>query len=453
MDSKIRYPRITISGARGIVGDDLTVENAMRMAWAYANLVGPGRIVLARDARRSGQLIGKAVETGLQAGGAIVFNLNLAPTPTVGIMIRQLGAKGGINITASHNPAPWNALKMFGADGTFPDQTFVDEYIQFLNKGTFKHVKWNEIRDSHIEDSALEHHAKLIEDKIDCSVIREREFKVVVDGCRSVGGLFLPPFLEQLGCEVVRLDCEPDGNFQRGLEPIPEHLEALRKKVIDEKADIGFACDPDADRLAVVSEKGEAIGEEFTLAFAVDSAMRRKEGGIAVVNLSTSMLTDTAARRHNGKVVRTAIGEANVAKGIRDHKAIIGGEGNGGVMDPAIHNGRDALTAAAHILALLADTGKTVSELVAQYPKYVIVKDKVEVNFDEAKKALDAIAAQPIEGEVDTRDGVKIVRDNAWLHLRCSNTEPIVRIIAEAEGEEAARQLIEEGKNLLTLKP
>jgi phosphomannomutase len=449
MNEMYQYPRITISGARGIIGEDLTVESAMRMAWAYANMVGRGPVVLARDARRSGSLISKAVETGLIAGGVWVVNIDLAPTPTVGIMIRHLDARGGINITASHNPVQWNALKMFGSDGTFPDQSFVDEYVDYLKKGEFRHVLWNEISSSSIDETALEVHSKLIENAINCNRIRDKGFKVVVDGCSSVGGHYIPPFLEQLGCEVVRLDCTPNGAFQRGLEPIPENLDRLCIKVQEEKADIGLAADPDADRLAIVSNEGKAIGEEFTLAFSTYSAMKQKGAGIAVSNLSTSMLTDFAAKQAGGSVIRTAIGEANVAKAIREHDAVIGGEGNGGVMDPAIHNGRDSLTAAAHILYLLADTGQTVSELAAEFPNYVILKDKIEVDLNQAKATLDELKTKPIDGEIDTQDGVKIIREDAWLHLRCSNTEPIVRIIAEAKGEEETQKLIDEGKELL----
>ncbi len=451
MTQTYTYPRITISGARGIVGQDLTAENALRMAWAYARLVGPGSVILARDARPSGLLIHGAVEAGLLAGGVEVIGLDLAPTPTVGIMIRTLGAKGGVNITASHNPAPWNALKFLSADGTFPTDEFVQKYIQFLHRGEFQHAAWNEIQLSRRDDSALETHARLIENAVDCGPIRAKKFRVVVDGCRSAGGVYLPPFLERLGCEVIRLDCEPDGHFQRGLEPIPENLGRLGERVRETKADIGMAADPDADRLALVDEHGRAIGEEFTLAFAVQAALQQTSGGNVVVNLSTSMLTDFAAQQAGGRVIRAAIGEANVAQGIREHHAVIGGEGSGGVMYPAVHNGRDSLTAAALALQLMARTGKTVSGLVADYPGYVILKDKITMDLVKAKSRLEEIAALDHGGEVDTRDGVKIIRPGAWLHLRCSNTEPIVRIIAEAEGIGETQRLIAEGKRLLGL--
>lgn len=449
MAQSYTYPRITISGARGIIGQDLTAENALRMAWAYARLVGPGAVILARDARPSGLLIRRAAEAGLLAGGVEVIDLDLAPTPTVGIMIRTLGAQGGVNITASHNPAPWNALKFFGADGTFPDDAFVQEYIQILHQGEFKHAAWNEIQPSRRDDSALDTHARLIENAVDCGPIRAKPYRVVVDGCRSAGGVFLPPFLERLGCEVVRLDCEPDGNFQRGLEPIPENLGRLGEKVQEAKADLGMAADPDADRLALVDEHGRPIGEEFTLAFAVQAALQQSGGGNVVVNLSTSLLTDYAARQAGGRVIRAAIGEAHVARGIRENHAVIGGEGNGGVMYPAVHNGRDSLTAAALVLWLMAQTGKTVSGLVAEYPDYVILKDKISMDLAKARERLEVIAAMDLGGEVDSRDGVKIIRSGAWLHLRCSNTEPIVRIIAEAEGIEKTQRLIAEGKRLL----
>ncbi|MGC9326087.1 MAG: phosphoglucosamine mutase, partial [Candidatus Hinthialibacter sp.] len=420
-----------------------------RMAWAYGRFIGGGMAVLARDARPSGRLLRSAVESGLLAGGCDVVDIGLAPTPTAGIMIRTLQAKGGINITASHNPPPWNALKMFGADGTFPSASFVQEYIQFLQQGIWQHAAWDEIGETRLDSTALEIHSRLIEEAIEGDTIREKHYRIVVDGCRSVGGLFLPAFLEKLGCEVIRLDCEADGNFQRELEPRPENLGRLCERVKQEKADAGFAADPDADRLAIVSEQGEAIGEEYTLAFSTYAALQKAGGGLAVVNLSTSMLTDFAAQQAGGRVMRTAIGEANVADAIREHHAVIGGEGNGGVMYPAVHNGRDSMTAAALTLQLMADSGQSVSELKNRFPNYVILKDKVHVDLEAAKKRLDELAASPPDGEVDAQDGVKIIRDEAWLHLRCSNTEPIVRLIAEARGETEARKLMEEGKRLL----
>jgi len=445
----MEFPRITISGARGIVGRDLTADNALYMAWAYARFIGEGDIVLARDARPSGRLLRSAVEAGLLAGGCGVVDLGLVPTPTVGIMIRALQAQGGVNVTASHNPSPWNALKLFGSDGTFPTGEFVEEYIHFLEHATLRHAEWNEIGESRFDTTGLEIHSQWVEKAIDCEPIRAKKFRVAVDGCRSVGGIFLPAFLRRLGCTVIELDCEPDGNFQHEMEPTPENLGGLCEAVLREKADIGFAADPDADRLAVVSEKGKAIGEEYTLAFATYAALKQAGGGVAVSNLSTSMLTDYAAKLAGGSSIRTAIGEANVVRGIREHNAVIGGEGNGGVMYPAVHTGRDSLTAVALILRLLADSGKTVSEMADEFPDYVILKDKVHVDLDKAQKKLDALAANPPGGEVDVRDGVKIIRNEAWLHLRCSNTEPIVRIIAEARGEAETRKLMDEGKRLL----
>ncbi len=444
------FPRITISGARGIIGNDLTVENAQRMAWAYARFIEGGAIVLGQDARQSGRLFHHAVISGLMAGGADVIDVGPAPTPTVGIMIRELQAKGGVAITASHNPSQWNALKFFAADGTFPESDFVDNYITFLHRGDYNHVAWDEIPTYETNSSALQTHCRSVLSAIDCRKIHERKFHVVVDGCRSVGGIFLPHLLARLNCTVITLDCVPDGNFTRGMEPTPNHLTALMQLVSAEQADLGFAVDPDADRLAVVSNEGKAIGEEFTLALSTYAALKRVPGGAVVTNLSSSLLNDHAAKQFGGRVIRTPIGEANVVRGIRDHNAVIGGEGNGGVMYPAVHIGRDALTGAALILQLLAESGKSVSEIVSEFPHYVILKDKVEMDLRQAHKKLETIAAMPHEEELDIRDGVKIIYDNAWLHIRCSNTEPIVRIIAEAEGEEKTRKFIEQGKTWLS---
>jgi phosphomannomutase len=448
MAPSLAYPRITISGARGIIGKDLTQENARAMALAYAVQVGGGKIVLGRDARRSGVQIREAVVEGLQAGGAEILDIGLAPTPTVGIMIRVLSARGGICITASHNPDEWNALKFFGPDGTFPAQAFVDEYIRILKDGSFLDAPPVEAPPLQMVDTALQTHTEMVLKTMDVDAVKQAGFKVVVDGCRSVGGLFLPPFLEQLGCEVIRLDCEPDGLFQRGLEPVPEHLGRLCEAVREHGADVGFAADPDADRLAIVSEEGRAIGEEFTLALAAWSALIDREGCV-VTNLSTSMLTDYAAKMAGGKAIRTPIGEANVAAGIIEHKAVIGGEGNGGVMYPAVHNGRDALTAAGLVLNLMAREKATVAGLVSRFPGYTIMKDKVEIDLTEAHRRLAEIARMKHDGDIDDRDGVKLIGDDWWLHLRCSNTEPIVRIIAEAEGEGRTQNLMKMGRTLL----
>ncbi len=449
MTQKNQYPRITISGARGILGEDLTVKNALQMAWAYARLIGGGPIVLGRDARPSGRLLRSAVEAGLMAGGAEVVDIGLVPTPTVGIMIRSLKAKGGIALTASHNPSQWNALKLFASDGTFPENSFIEDYIQYLQSGEFTHVSWHEIPGMSFDASALEIHCRLVKQAIDTRPIQNQTFRVVVDGCRSVGGVFLPHLLSQLNCTVVTLDCLPDGQFTRGMEPVPQNISRLGQMVLEEKADIGFAVDPDADRLAIVSNEGKAIGEEFTLALSTYAALKMNPSGNVVANLSSSLLNDFAAGKFNGQVYRTPIGEANVVKGIRDHNAVIGGEGNGGVMYPPVHIGRDSLTAAALVLYLLAETGKTVTEIVSEFPDYVILKDKVEMDLDLAQQKLDKIAGMQHEGVIDSRDGVKIINQNSWLHIRASNTEPIVRIIAEAEGKQQTEKLIAEGKNLL----
>ncbi len=443
------YPRITISGARGIVGEDLTVENVLRMAWAYARIAEGKKVVVGRDARPTGEMIKNAVLSGLLAGGVTVIDIDKVPTPTIGIMILKHQAAGGIGITASHNPTQWNALKMFGSNGIFPPQSFVDDYIQILSEGDFVHAKWDEVKERIIDDSALDTHCQLVMNAIDPEPVRKAKFKVLVDGCRSVGGIFLPALLEQLGCDVVCYDCEPDGKFTRGLEPVAQHLDDVCKAVKEHGVDVGLVSDPDADRLAIISEKGEAIGEEFTLALSAYGALTPNADQTVVCNLSTSMLTDFAAKQKGGHVIRTPIGEANVAKAIVDHNAVIGGEGSGGVMFPAVHNGRDSMTASALVLSLMAEKGKKVSELAAEFPDYIILKDKIEMDLGKAKTRLEEITKMDLGAEVDTRDGVKITWDNAWLHLRCSNTEPIVRIFAESEGVENTQALVEKGHELM----
>ncbi len=443
----MRLPRVTISGARGIVGDDLTVESALCLARAFARLIGGGPVVVGRDARSSGPMIQAAVEAGLTDQGCDVIRIGLVPTPTVGIMVREYNAKGAINITASHNPAEWNALKFYNEKGTFPNHEEVKELIDLAHTpprhGTFETC-------GRIEEdrTALDTHCRLIMDQIDTMAIIPRAFCVAIDGCRSVGGIFLPKLLRLLGCEVIEVDCEPDGRFTRRPEPIAPELGRLCERVRARKCAVGFAVDPDADRLSLVDEQGNALGEEYTLALAVAHVTKRNGGGNAVVNLSTSMMVDAAAEANGGKVVRTPIGEANVVDRILAEGVEIGGEGNGGVIYPKIHPGRDALTGAALILEALGVSGKPLSALAAELPKTMILKDQVHLNSMPSSDWVAQALNQVSEGDVDTTDGVKVVLDDGWYHARLSNTEPICRIMAEAMSEPAAQEYLGRARKL-----
>ncbi|HOE13009.1 MAG TPA: phosphoglucosamine mutase [bacterium] len=438
----MKLPRITISGARGIVGDDLTVESAVRLSRAFGRLLGKGTVVIGRDARPSGQMIEAAVASGLMAEGCGVVRLGLVPTPTVGIMVRELGARGAVNVTASHNPVKWNALKLYNEQGLFISPAQIKRLVE-LAQDTDGHATGTTCGQSQDNDMALGIHCRRVHSHIESLAIIARAYFVAVDGCRSVGGIFLPRLLRELGCEVIELDCEADGRFTRPLEPNPAVLERLCERVRSRKCAVGFAVDPDADRLSLVDEQGVAIGEEYTLALAVKHVLSRRGGGTAVVNLSSSMMVDAAATLAGGRVVRTPIGEAHVVEGMIREKAVIGGEGNGGVIFPDIHPGRDAMAAAGLILEAMALSGKPLSALAAELPKTTILKDKLEIASFPGPDWVQRAAAGISHGTIDTTDGLKVILPDGWYHVRLSNTEPIFRNMAEAATSERAQLLLD----------
>jgi phosphomannomutase len=456
---------VGVSGVRGIVGKDLTADVVTRWARAFglwlregtsAGGPGPGTsVVLGRDARTSGPMFAAAVTAGLNAVGCDVIDIGLVPTPTVQLAVEHHRAGGGIAITASHNPIEWNALKFIGPDGIFLDgidgarvQKLVAEDGQGL--GTTAKVTRDE--------GAVERHldAVLRLPAVDVERIRMRKFTVALDAVRGAGGPVMRTLLERLGCEVAGINLETDGHFPRAPEPIPENLGGLSTLVTRADAALGIAVDPDVDRLAIVDETGTPIGEDYTLAFAVRAVMGGAGGkggkGIVVCNLSTSLVVEDAARDHGAEVVRTPVGEVHVARTIVRLGAAIGGEGNGGVMYPALHTGRDAPVAAALLLTLLARDGRRVSELVGAAPRYAIVKAKAERGTRNAERGLEdvyaALRKRFPEASVDTQDGLRLAWQDRWLHVRPSNTEPIIRLIAEAPTHAAAEQLVDEGRRL-----
>jgi len=434
--------KISISGVRGIIGEGLNGGMVLNLAAAFGQSLKGGVVVVGRDARPTGPQMRLAVVAGLAFSGNAAVDIGLAPTPTVGLMVRQLGAAGGIQISASHNPVEWNALKFFNGEGFFLNQEDFEQFMAFYEGGNFGNATWERLGKVTQRDDAIEIHIARVLNFVDVKACRERKLKVVVDGCRSVGGLILPPLLERLGCEVIPLDCQADGQFSRPLEPTPDHLGALCAKVKETGADVGFAADPDADRLAMVSEKGEPLGEDFSLALAADY-IAGKTGSDIVTNLSTTMALDDIARKHGVKLYRTKVGEAHVVEGILKHKAKIGGEGNGGVIVPEVHPGRDAATGAAVICELLATQGKgkAISEVAAEIPLYHIVKDKVPAKEHEEGPIATALSGKFGEPAFDRTEGLKMIWPDAWVHLRPSNTEPIIRIIAEAKSLEKAREI------------
>jgi len=459
---------VGVSGVRGIVGKDLTPEVVARWARAFGSWAlehgkretGKGKrnfIVVGRDARTSGPAFAAAVTAGLTSVGCDVIDVGLVPTPTVQLAVEHHHAGGGIAITASHNPIEWNALKFVGSDGIFLDGAEGKRVAELVARQAGNGNR--ETGKVTADPSAVERHLDgvLRLPALPVEAIRARRFTVALDAVRGAGGPPMRDLLERLGCRVTGINLETDGRFPRAPEPIPENLGDLAALVRRSGADVGIAVDPDVDRLAIVDETGAAIGEDYTLAFAIRAVLGGKgETGngkrVVVCNLSTSLVVEDAAREFGADVVRTPVGEVHVARAILRLAAVIGGEGNGGVMYPALHAGRDAPVAAALLLALLARDGRRVSELVAAAPRYVILKGKAERGTRNAEQGLDdvyaALRTRFPEANVDTQDGLRLAWRDRWLHVRPSNTEPIIRLIAEAPTGAAARDLVDEGRRL-----
>ena len=437
--------KISISGVRGVVGESLTPTLLARFAQAFGTYTGPGTIVIGRDTRTSGEMVRQAVVAGLLSSGCRVVDLDICPVPTVQLLVRARRARGGIAITASHNPAAWNALKFINSDGLFLADAQARQLLDIYHQGEYRKVTGAEMRAAEPSAGAAELHVKAILDALGPlpSPRQGRRLRVAVDSCNGAGSLVAPRLLEALGAEVFALNVTPDGLFPRGAEPVPENLSALCRAVREHGCDVGFAQDMDADRLAVVNERGEAVGEEYTLVLAARYVLGREPGPV-VANLSTTGALDALAARFGCPVHRSKIGEANVAGEMLRWRAVVGGEGNGGVIYPRINFARDSLVGMALVLHLLAETGRTVSELLAELPPFYMLKEKLACRSDRVRAALRAVREAYAHLPVDLRDGVKVTTPEGWFLVRGSNTEPIIRLVAEAETEERARALIED---------
>ena len=435
--------KISISGVRGVVGDSLTPALLARFAQAFGTYTGSGSIVVGRDTRTSGEMVRQAVISGLLSSGCRVVDLDICPVPTVQLAVRHRRAQGGIAITASHNPAEWNALKFVGADGLFLGAGTARELLDIYHQGEYVKVGGAEMRSVERMTDGIDLHLKAILDAVGPLPAGGRRYRVALDSCNGAGSLIAPQLLTALGVDVVPINITPDGMFPRAAEPLPENLGALCEAVRAHRCDIGFAQDMDADRLAVVSERGEPIGEDYTLVLAAWHVLSRTPGPV-VANLSTTAALDEVAARFGCTLVRTKIGEANVTERMRLDRAVIGGEGNGGVIYPSINFARDSQVGMALILHLLASTGKTVSELMAALPGFVMVKEKLSCPSDRIQAVLRMVRRDFAALPMDTRDGVKVTLPDGWFHVRGSNTEPIVRVVAESSSESAARAVVDD---------
>jgi len=443
----------SISGIRGTiggkVGDNLTPVDAVKFASAYGTFLKQNstkeklKVVIGRDARISGPMIHNLVMNTLLGLGIDVIDLGLSTTPTVEIAVPMEKADGGIILTASHNPKQWNALKLLNEKGEFLSGANGEKILEIAESEAFDFSEVDDLGEIFINDSYMDIHIDEVLELplVDAEAVAKRKFKVVVDGVNSSGGIIIPNLLEQMGVEVVKLYCEPNGHFPHNPEPLKEHLGDICKLVVEEKADFGIVVDPDVDRLAFISNDGEMFGEEYTLVACADYVLSKTPGN-TVSNMSSSRALRDITNKHNGNYQASAVGEVNVVELMKKTNAIIGGEGNGGIIYPELHYGRDSLVGVALFLTYLANQEKTVAELRASYPQYYMSKNKIELTPQiDVDAILVAMTEKYKHENISTIDGVKIDFATEWVHLRKSNTEPIIRIYTEAPTQEQADAL------------
>jgi phosphomannomutase len=438
---------ISISGMRGIVGENLTPAIAAEYGSAFGTFLKNGvsgrlSVCIGRDSRPSGQMLKAAAAGGLCSVGVDVIDLGIVTTPCVGIMVRHLGCAGGVVITASHNPLPYNGIKLLLDNGIAPPANMAEEIKQIYFNKNF--VRTNSAGCGKItlnEQTDAVHIAKVLE-LVDAGAIAKKKFKVALDCVNGAGGRITKKLLAKFGCTITAINDEPTGLFAHAPEPTKENVTELCDIVRRNKAVIGFAQDPDADRLAIVDESGKYIGEEYTLALAAKYVFSKRKGK-AATNLSTSRMIDDIAAAAGCEVLRTPVGEANVASAMLENKCIIGGEGNGGVIHLGVGPVRDSLAGIALVLQLMAETGKTIGALAGEIPSYYMIKEKFAADKELAAKILVKAKETFAEARLNSADGCRFDFADAWLHLRSSNTEPVMRIIVEAKDEKTARQYAE----------
>ena len=455
----------SISGIRGTIGgkpsENLTPLDAVKFAAAYGTWLKNEnngtklKVVIGRDARISGSMIQQLVMNTLVGLGIDVVDLGLSTTPTVEIAVPLEKADGGIILTASHNPKQWNALKLLNKKGEFLNGAEGIKILEYADKEDFDFSEVDDLGTiTFIEDYIDRHIDQVLELKlVDAKKVAEAKFKVVVDGVNSTGGIAIPALLKKLGVEVIELYCDPNGHFPHNPEPLKEHLGDICKLVAEEKADLGIVVDPDVDRLALIDEKGEMFGEEYTLVACADYVLSKTPGD-TVSNLSSSRALRDLTQKHGSTYRASAVGEVNVVELMKESNAVIGGEGNGGIIYPESHYGRDSLVGVALFLTYLAEKKMTVSAIKETYPMYYMSKNKIELTPDlDVDAILDKVQENHSSEEISTIDGVKIDFDENWVHLRKSNTEPIIRIYTEAKSQKKAdslaQKMIEEIKAIV----
>ena len=447
----------SISGIRGTIGgredESLTPIDVVKYATAYADVIISAenkKIVVGRDARLSGFMVNQLVCATLISKGVEVIDLGLSTTPTLEMAVVNENAAGGIILTASHNPKQWNALKLLNASGEFISAALGADIIERVKNSDFEYDTIDNIGSYESKEGYIDWHIDQILklDLVDVDAIRQKNFKIAIDAVNSTGGIALPKLLQKLGVnEVIELYCEPNGKFSHNPEPLPEHLKDLSEAVLSNNAHLGITVDPDVDRLAFVSENGDMFGEEYTLVAVADYVLSQKKGS-TVSNLSSTGALRVVTEKHGCDYSASAVGEVNVVKEMKATNAVIGGEGNGGIILPELHYGRDALVGIALFLTHLAKSGKSMSYLKASYPAYIISKNKIELTPEiDVDLILEKLTEKYQNHPINTIDGVKIEFEDEWVHLRKSNTEPIIRIYAEGSTMSVADSLVNKIKS------
>ena len=441
-DIAVAEPIISVSGLRGVVGETLTPEVAMRYAGAFAAIAPPGDVLVGRDSRPSGRMLSLAIHAALQAVGRTTIDAGIIATPTAGVLLRRFNAAGGIQITASHNPPPYNGLKLFSADGRVIPAAPGKEVLERYRSGTPDWLPQSSVGNSLRADDTVTTHLLAVLDTVDAERIRRHRFRVVLDSNHGAGSILGRRLLHELACRVTVLGEETDGQFAHPAEPTAENLAGVLPMVSDAGADVGFCQDPDADRLAVIDGSGRYLGEEYTLAMCVDHVLRQRKGPI-VANCSSSRMSQDLADRYGVPYVRAAVGEANVVDAMLAHSAVFGGEGNGGPIDPRVGYVRDSFVGMALLLDAMASREMTIAQLADELPRYEIVKTKMALCPQKLSAALDALEKRFPDAAADRLDGLRLDWPGRWLLVRGSNTEPIVRAVAEAPTAAEAAELCE----------
>ncbi|RPJ71933.1 MAG: phosphoglucosamine mutase [Acidobacteria bacterium] len=442
--------KIGISGVRGVVGETLTPELVVGFAQAFGSYLGPGRILVCRDTRTSGPMVCAAVTAGLLATGCDVVDLGICPTPSLQLAVRWLGARGGISITAGHNPAAWNALKFVRQDGLYLTAAQAEELLDLYHQGRFDAATWDRIPSRVEQGEAIQHHLDVLRASFDLACVRERRLKVAVDCCNGSCSLLSPRWLAEMGCEVLAINDDPASPFPHSPEPRPEAAVQVRAMVKAGRADVGLVHDADGERLGLVDETGRALSEEMTLALATEIALGERVGPV-VTNVSTTMAVDRIAARHGATVIRTPVGQPYISEAILEHGAVIGGEGNGSVAVPRIQASHDSAAATGLLLCHLAATRLRMSELAGSLPQLAMVKDQLSIEPSVIYTALQEFrdSVQDEGAAVDLLDGVKVAFEDGWVHVRASNTESMIRIIVEADTPARATDLADWARDRL----